>query len=88
MGVGSCGQGAGSVSDQAVNAYLVDSGAVQQGRECVTAVMRGVIGSNPDSLQSVLKLFSICSSGGRLPINDKEGSAVFFKPFFHKAIYL
>ena len=62
--------------DQAVNAYLVDSGTIQQGRECVAAIVGSVIGGNPDGLQGGLKLFGICGRAGRLSVDSKQDSIV------------
>ena len=88
MGIGACRQGLGGVSNQAVDAYLVDAGAVQQGNERVSAVVRRVIGCDSNSLQSGFELFGICSGCSWAAINGKQDPVIRCKPVFHKATYL
>ena len=48
MGVGARGQRLRGMAYQPVNAYLVDSGAVQQGSKSMAAVVGRVVGIDSD----------------------------------------
>lgn len=76
------------MADQSVNAYLIDSGTVQQGNERVSAVMRCVVGGDPDRLQGGFELFGICSGCGGFAINGKQDSMVDNQPVFYESTYL
>lgn len=72
MGVGACCQRTGSVPDQTVNAYLVNACTVQQGSECVAAVVRRVISCDSDGLQGGFELPGVCSCCGWFSTDEKE----------------
>lgn len=76
------------MADQTVDAYLVDSGAIQEGCKRVPAVMRGMVGGDPNRFQGGFEALCISLSGDRLSVNGEQNTVVDCKPVLYKTVNL